>query len=364
MQVRYPYTRSYYDRHGKLRIEYRRNGRTIPIRALPGTAEFQAAYDEARARFESDCPQTLMVVQPTAGTLHWLCVEYFRSAEFEQLATSTQRARRRVLETMLRERTRPGAEHFFSDIPVTRLTAEHVRVLRDRKRSHPQAANFRVKVLRGLLKWALENGGKGGLRTNAARDVPKLKGSGDGYHAWTDDEREQFLQRHPLGSKPRLAYALLFHTGQRRSDVVLFGRQHVQNGRLRFTQQKNRRRKPVSLELPILAELQEVLNASPVGEMTFLVTDEGKSFTAAGFGNWFRDRCNEAGLTNCSAHGLRKAAATVAAENGATAHELMSIFGWLSIHEAERYTRGAEQKRLAARGMGLLIPIDRARGGK
>jgi hypothetical protein len=55
----------------------------------------------------------------------------------------------------------------------------------------------------------------------------------------------------------------------------------------------------------------------------------------------------------CSAHGLRKAAATVAAENGATAHELMAIFGWLSLKEAERYTRGAERKKLAERGMGI-----------
>ena len=79
--------------------------------------------------------------------------------------------------------------------------------------------------------------------------------------------------------------------------------------------------------------------------------------TVAGFGNWFRDRCNEAGLPQCSAHGLRKAAATVAAENGATAHELMSIFGWLSLEEAQRYTRSADRKHLAQRGMGYLVPI-------
>ena len=105
-----------------------------------------------------------------------------------------------------------------------------------------------------------------------------------------------------------------------------------------------------------------MLEVSPLGELTFLVTEEGRAFTAAGFGNWFRDRCNEAGLTNCSAHGLRKAAATIAAENGATAHELMSIFGWLSIQEAERYTRSAERKHLAARGMGRLVPIKRGTG--
>jgi len=135
------------------------------------------------------------------------------------------------------------------------------------------------------------------------------------------------------------------------------GRQHVHQGRLRFTQQKNRRRKPVSLELPILPELQRMLDASELGELTFLVSENGRPFTVAGFGNWFRDSCNEADLPHCSAHGLRKAAAPIAAENGATAHEPMSNFGWRSLEEAQRYTRTADRMGLAERGMARLVPI-------
>ncbi|GLH81260.1 hypothetical protein SSBR45G_61690 [Bradyrhizobium sp. SSBR45G] len=45
-------------------------------------------------------------------------------------------------------------------------------------------------------------------------------------------------------------------------------------------------------------------------------------------GNLFKEKCVAAGLTNRSAHGLRKAAATVAAENGTTEAELDAIFGW------------------------------------
>jgi integrase len=353
--VKYPYTRSYRDRHGKLRIEYRRGGRTIPLRATPGTAEFQAAYDAAKVLF-AGAEISAAPAQPHSGTLRWLSVEYFKSAEFEQLAPSTQRARRLVFEGMLQEPTKPNAPFLFADCPLGRFTPEHVKLLRDRKKGFPEAANIRLKALRGLFKWAIDNG-KGGVTKNPARDVPRLKVREDGYHAWSAEEREQFERRHPVGTKARLAYALLFYTGQRRSDVVLFGRQHVHSGKLRFTQQKNRRRKPITLELPILPELQEILDASPVGDLTFLVTAHGRSFAVAGFGNWFRERCNEAGLPHCTSHGLRKAAATVAAENGATAHELMSIFGWLTLKEAERYTRAAERKRLAERGMGRLVPI-------
>jgi integrase len=96
---------------------------------------------------------------------------------------------------------------------------------------------------------------------------------------------------------------------------------------LAFTQQKNRRAKPVSLWLPILPELEEVIAASPCGDLTFLVTAFGKPFSDAGIGNWFRDRCDEAGLQGLSAHGLRKAGATIAAERGASERQLMAIFG-------------------------------------
>jgi hypothetical protein len=44
-----------------------------------------------------------------------------------------------------------------------------------------------------------------------------------------------------------------------------------------------------------------------------------------------------------SAHGVRKIAATIAAENGATAHQPMAIFGWLNIRQAEHYTREAQR---------------------
>jgi hypothetical protein len=55
-----------------------------------------------------------------------------------------------------------------------------------------------------------------------------------------------------------------------------------------------------------------------------------------------------------SAHGVRKIAATIAAESGATAHQLMAIFGWLNIKQAERYTREAERAKLAAQAMSTL----------
>jgi hypothetical protein len=107
------------------------------------------------------------------------------------------------------------------------------------------------------------------------------------------------------------------------------------------------------LTLPILPVLQRVIDSTTCGDLTFFVNDWGRPFTDAGFGNWFRDRCVEAGVPG-RAHGLRKAGATIAANNGATSRQLMAIFGWDTLKEAERYTRNADQKRLAEAAMHLL----------
>jgi integrase len=231
---------------------------------------------------------------------------------------------------------------------------QHVtKLIIDKMLLEPIAPN-RLRRLRRLFQWALETG-IAGIETNPARDVPPLRPLRlGGFPAWTPEHIERFEKHYRVGSKPRLALALLLYTGARRSDVVQLGREHVRNGTLIFRQHKGRNRSPLTLELPVLPVLQEIIDASPTGDLTFLATDYGKPFTAAGFGNWFRLRCNDAGLKGLSAHGLRKAGATRAAENGASAHQLMAIFGWRAIRHAEGYTRGAERKRLARDAMHLL----------
>ena len=98
-------------------------------------------------------------------------------------------------------------------------------------------------------------------------------------------------------------------------------------------------------------ELSKIIHGTPSGNLTFLVTAFGKPFTANGFGNWFRQCCNLAGLPHCSAHGLRKAAAARLAELGASESEIMAVTGHTTSKEVVRYTRGARQKVLAARAM-------------
>ena len=343
------------DRHGNVRLYFWRGKghRKIRIRERMNTPDFHAAYQKALAgQTTKRFPGKPEKVKPQ--TYRWLCVQFFASPDFKQLDVKTQHVRRLLLEHTWREPIAPGSKETFADFPVNRMTAKAVRVLRDRKADYPEAANMRIKAVRRVFKWALENE-IGNLTSNPTVDVSYFRHSPQGHHTWTVEEVEQYEKRHPIGSKARLALALLLYTGTRRSDVVLLGRQHARGGWLKFTAQKNRRRNPVTVELPILPALQSIVDASDTGDLTYLITEYKRPFTAAGFGGWFRERCDEAGLNHCSAHGIRKAGASIAAENGASPHQLMAIFGWLTLKEAERYTQAARRKGMARDGIGFLM---------
>ena len=353
----YKYTHRYRDRHGKVRWYYRRHGKQALIRFEPGTSEFQAAYDALHTPPSSTTAPTNSCATIKAGTYRWLCVRYFESMDFGQLDPQTQIVRRRTLESTCQEPWQPGSSKTFADAPLAAITPHAIAILRDRKKGFPEAARSRIKAIGRVFDWAMRpECNINSVASNPAKLVrrPRENASG-GFHSWTPEEVAQFEKRHAIGTKARLALALFLFTGQRKCDVVLFGRQHVRGKVLTFTQQKNRNRNPVKLELPILHVLQDVIDASPCGDLTFLVTEYGKPFSAKGFGSKFRAWCDEAGLPHCTAHGLRKAGASVAAENGATPHQLMAIFGWRTLKEAERYTKAAEQKRIAAGAMKLLL---------
>src|SRR5690606_7322384 len=160
---------------------------------------------------------------------------------------------------------------------------------------------------------------------------------------------EAFERRHPIGTQARLAMDLMLYTGMRRSDVVQIGHQHIRNGVPTTRPEKTKRTSNVTVTLRALPALAERIAAPPTGALHLLVTEFGKPFTSNGFGNWFRKRCREAGVPG-SAHGLRKAAAARAADNGATTRELMAMFGWVTEKEAELYTRAADRKKLGLSG--------------
>jgi integrase len=277
-----------------------------------------------------------------------LTIQYYGSAEFKRLEAHTQHVRRLVLDKLCRSTDTNGVRR--GDKPYAQMEPRNVRALRDERAETPEAANQIVKVLRQVFGYAVV---AELARSNAAKEVPYLSSSPEGFHSWTTDEVHRFEGRHPIGTKARLALALMLYTGQRRSDIVRLGRQHIKHGWLKITQHKNRSRKAIVVEIPVLAQLQDIIDASPCGDLTFLVTEFGKPFTPNGFGNWFRDRCIEAGVPG-RAHGLRKATAARLAELGASDREIMAVTGHQTSKEVDRYTKAAQRKVLAESAMARI----------
>lgn len=331
------------DRYGHVRHYLRRPGmKKVRLPGAPGSAEFMAAYHSA----EGD---ELAPVARKArdGTFGALVIAYYSSPEFARLDTSTRAWRRRHLDLL-----RAADGH----LPVAPIEPADIVAMVEELASKPSVANHRLKALRALFKWGLN---RGRIRNNPTLGVSAIAYHSDGVHTWSLDEVGAYEDRHKLGTKARLAMAILLCSAGRREDAVRLGPQHVKGGRLRFVQAKNEHRKPVEVDIPIHADLADAIAACPSGHLNFLVTEFGKPFTPAGFGNWFRDRCNEAGLHHCSAHGLRKAAAVRLAEAGASPHEIMAVTGHRTLAEVERYTRSARMARLADSGFAKLAMKDK-----
>lgn len=364
MKIDYPYLVQDTDRHGNVRYYYRRKGKPkVRLTAESGTPAFQEQYTAAHGGKIVERPTPTKAGE---GSFWWLCQQYFKSAAFRLLGKLTQRRRRGILENICLSRTPKG--RLRGDAPAHLMEEEHVREIRDERADRPGSANNALKAISTMFTWAKE---AKLVTKNPALGV-KRYGRTEGFHTWTDEEIAQFEAFHPIGTKPRLAFALFRYVGVRRSDAVKLGKGMEQDAidddgdsyeAIRFKVTKGSERKPQPgkaapeakwLTVPILPELREILDATPSGHLTYLVTKFGKPFSVAGLGNWFRDQCDAAGLTHCAAHGIRKYDATTAAENGATEHQLMGMFGWEDPKEAATYTRKAKQKKLARAGMHLM----------
>jgi integrase len=125
-------------------------------------------------------------------------------------------------------------------------------------------------------------------------------------------------------------------------------------------QDKQRDRNAKWIRIPILPALRKVIDGSPTGDLTFLVSERCAPYSTSRIGTAIKGWCRDAGLPHCSAHGLHKTGATIAAVNGASAFQLMSVFGWQDAQQAVGYTREMERRKMAAEAMHLLVPEEQA----
>ncbi len=322
---------SYLDRHGKERFRYRTKEQpTRYFKAALGSKEWLAELHAFQTGITIEVARQDRI---SPGTVSDLCTRYYRSQDFTAQGPMTRMKNRGILEAF---RAKHGEKR------IENIKFDHVdAILAEKARAHP----FAAKNLRKQLRRMFAHGVKCGMmKSNPVELTARVKTPRGGFHTWTEEEIEQYQNRHALGTKPRLAMEIMLWTGQRRGDVVQFGRQHIKNGRMRYEQQKGGK----VLWLPVPGPMLEAIVAMPPnGHMTLLTTEYGKPFTADGFGGRMREWCDQAGLPHCSAHGLRKAISRRMAESGAGNQGIKSVTGHSGDAEVALYTREVDQALLA-----------------
>jgi integrase len=325
------YVKEYRDRTGKVRRYLRLPGApSIALHGEPDSLEFARAYAAAIAG-------TAKVRAPRqkADSVSAVVVGFYKSAAFANLKPNSQRVYRLVLDAF----TQKHGERSVRDMP-THAARKLIEAIGE---TRPGMANLTHAVLHKFMAYVV----KGGWRTdNPVSAVDKYKlGS---HHCWTDAELKAYEKRWPLGTRERLAYALLLYTDQRVGDVTRMRRQDIRDGMIHLVQEKT----GTALAIPVHPALDRALKAGPVLGMSLIGDRHGRPIKAKTLSKLMVKAARAAALPRiCTAHGLRKALQRLLAEHGASTKELQAISGHASLEETERYTKAAEQARLARAAM-------------
>lgn len=309
-----------------------KRGPRIRIREPFNTPAFWSAYETAISG-KQPSPGS----RAAHGTLAWLIEQYRDTAAWRTLSTATRRQRENIFRHVIEA---AGCE------PFKAITRNVIVKGRDRRAKTPSAARHFIDAMRGVFRWALD---ADLVKADPTAGVTAPKPKTKGFPVWTEEEIEKFERRWPRGTRERIMFDIFVYTGLRRGDAARLGRQHVRNGVITIDTEKTGTR----VELPMLPDLEETLKAGPVGDLAFIATASGRPMAKEAVGNAFRAACRAAGI-NKSAHGLRKAAATRAANRGATVAQLEAIFGWEGGRMAALYTRSADRRINATAAMDKL----------
>lgn len=331
-KIKLRYIQEYIDRHGQIRRYVRMKGKpNAVLPGLPGSPEFMAAYERAI----SSAP--IWKSRFGARSVGQLVSDFYASAKFRNLAASSQATYRLILGKFVEKH----GHRLVHEMPTDKIQ----RMIQDIGQNRPAMANLVRKILHRLMQHAI----KTGITTSNPIAPIEMYRIGE-YHCWTDDELARFEARWPIGSRERLAYALLLYTDQRGGDVVRM-RRDIKDGTIKITQQKT----GAELTIAIHPALARALEAVPARGLQLIGDAQGRPITQAALYRLMKRAARDAGLSaKCVPHGLRKALQRRLAERGATTKELQAVSGHKSLRETERYTGAADQARLFRQAIARL----------
>lgn len=356
---------SFKDRHGKVRLRFRRKGYPGGYFEAPlGTEDFRREYT---AFNNPDAPKVAAAEAAAKrivpGTIADLRRQYY--------AVPTRLGPTEITQGKVMSVLDRGFFEGREDRPIALVAFDHIDAIIEKRKvrfQNPETKRWEggieaARKLRKELVRAFDFAEmKGMIAKSPMKHAQRVKVApgqrSKGFRTWTEADIAQYRLRHPLGSKARLAMELMLWTDQRSVDSIHLGRQHIKAGRFVLTQSKGGK----ALILAIAPQLLEAIVAMPANPdaMCFLLNDYGVSYSRKGFGNKFRQWCDQAGLQLCSAHGLRKATMRRMAELEMPNKTMKSVSGHSRDDEVTLYTEAANQERLARDAIGRLAEWEAA----
>ncbi|MBY7649805.1 MAG: integrase [Candidatus Liberibacter europaeus] len=331
-----PYVVKERTRHGKLVFYFRKNGGLRTRLPYPNDPKFMTYYLAAL----SGIPIEQGFINPhkkEPKTLRWLISQYRKSSHWARLAVNSRKSLGLYFDQVIIK---------SGDFDYKKITSKHIKLGLETRKDTPASATQFLVSMRTLFGWAHK---QEYIDTNPCIGIENPKYKTDGFKPWTIEDMYKFQSYWKEGTIPRLAFEFILLTGLRISDACRAGHQHLKDNI--FSIQTQKVGTVITVELP--DSFMKLLEITPTGKESFFINREKAKMNSHQFGLWFSYKAKQAGV-NKSAHGVRKLSATLLAEAGGTTHELMAVYGWKSVSQAERYTRGADRIRLGIQASKLI----------
>jgi integrase len=329
------------------RFYFRKKG--CPRVALPGkyqSPEFMRVWNACVTGAPLDAPLGVAIERDPRGTVGRAVADYLESADWQALKASSRETYTPIYALIRAE---------YGKSALTAWTVAHARKALDKLAATPGKANKFLAKMRELFALAIESDL---VESNPfdplCKIAPKEKG---GHRTWMPDHIAAFEKRWAIGTRERLAFALLLWTAARRTDMLTFTHGSIKDGVLRYVPEKTRTKTGVAVNAPLLSALVAVLDGTfNDGNVATLANDTrplvltrfGRAFSENAFNTFFSAAVEAAGLpADLTPHGLRKAFVCWALREGWSTAQIMSYTGHGTAAEIDRYGREYQREQTA-----------------
>ena len=294
----------------------------------------------------------------TAGTLADLLHAYEMSSAYRDLSDATKVNRQIYLRPLTKYHATPAEE---IERGMLMEIADAIQLKRG-----PAAANGFLNATATVYNWAIKRG-KFKLASPLFQVERYKEKHLPAFSREQCDQAEELLEE-PL----RRALVLGRYTGQRKGDLIRLTWANYDGTMLKFEQQKHKHNEePVKMALLVHPDLKAELDAwkaeaeaaiedakvvsladkRDIASRTILTDFRGLAWRPAGLSQMMKIRLEKVGLRvkgqrGVNIHGLRKMAAAVLAEEGASVKEIQGVTGHKTLAMIQLYTESADRERL------------------